>query len=576
MSRARALEATTRADAAIEDGVVRWRNAESVGGAGGKTSNKTKKAKKSKKKRGGNPGGGNVGDPEANAEKLDLSWSPADGYDGVDYGDDAPRKRTNENMKFVPPDAATADGSDLDDTGDDRDDEYYDGYIERPLGVSIPRPQKRCPYVIQTFQQQNEGVADLHFLREKYAAQSVNPNVFYRATALLFWKDFGAGHWGADQNKSISLPDLVLLHDAKYEDGTPMSPMSTWTWITGDQHLSNFGAWRNRGKEVVFSVNDFDEAAVFDFHVDVLRIAVSICDHGFDNGLDVRQVREALEAFTYAYVKTTIDYVGGDAELLFELNPRTSTGMLRDFLWDVEEKKSATKQMQKFTELGSDGARRFVRNEETRLIDVTKEVEDKIRAEINSKKYGATMMKMGWKVRGWDDDFFTVLDVARRVDSGIGSYGVDRYYVLLKGKDTSLDEDDENGASVILDVKYEPASAVARILDEDTKAWYACMFNNEADRAAQGQRRLTSYTDPFVGWIEIDGNSYSVRQRSPWKDSFDLETLTNHRAFVEFIEQIAIATATSVSHFVASFSSAFKMGFEFGSILHFSRYCLWA
>jgi uncharacterized protein (DUF2252 family) len=39
---------------------------------------------------------------------------------------------------------------------------------------------------------------------------------------------------------------------------------------------SNFGAWRNRGGEVVFSVNDFDEAAIYDFHIDVLRIAVSI------------------------------------------------------------------------------------------------------------------------------------------------------------------------------------------------------------------------------------------------------------------------------------------------------------
>ena len=45
---------------------------------------------------------------------------------------------------------------------------------------------------------------------------------------------------------------------AKQMDGTDLQPRSTWTWVTGDQHLSNFGAWRNRGGEVVFSVNDFD------------------------------------------------------------------------------------------------------------------------------------------------------------------------------------------------------------------------------------------------------------------------------------------------------------------------------
>ena len=157
---------------------------------------------------------------------------------------------------------------------------------------------------------------------------------------------------------------------------------------------------------------------------------------------------------------------------------------------------------------------------------------------------------------GWDDDFFTVLDVARRVGSGVGSYGVDRFYVLLKGEDMLIEEDqDVLSSSVILDIKYEPMSAVSRILNAlhpATKAWYDDMFFNEADRAAEAQRRLTSYTDPFVGWLIIDGDSYIVRQRSPYKHSFDddLATLTNHRAFAEFAEQIGIATATAVSIFV--------------------------
>jgi len=460
-------------------------------------------------------------------------------------------------------------GENVGDDGEDDDDDDDDFHIPNPRhhipsihnrtpshhNLTLPAPRARCPYVIQTFQQQNEGVTNLEFLREKYTAQSVDPNIFYRATALMFWKDFGAGYWGVDtdgdgRTKGIDLEDLVLLKEAKYYDGTPMSPMSTWTWITGDQHLSNFGAWRNRGGEVVFSVNDFDEAAIYDFHIDVLRVAVSICSHGFTNGLPVDRVEEALEAFTYAYVKTAIDYVGGDTALLFEMTPRTSTGVLRDFLWDTQENNSHSKQIEKFTEVGEDGVRRFTRSDKTRLVDVPPEIEEKVRAEIASKKYGASMMKMGWKVRGWDDDFFTVLDVARRVGSGIGSYGVDRFYVLLKGEDASLTAVDDGGdhASVILDIKFEPKSAVSRVLeevDQDTKAWYDVIFNNEADRSAQAQRHLTSFTDPFVGYIEIDGNPYNVRQRSPWKTSLDYGKLTDPRAFIEVIEQIAIITATS-------------------------------
>jgi hypothetical protein len=171
--------------------------------------------------------------------------------------------------------------------------------------IDVPEAGKRCAYVIDTFRAQNENFTDKRALGVKYRAQSTDFNVFYRATAILFWKDFGAGHWGRDQGRSINLDDLVALSDATYDDGiTPMSPMSTWTWTTGDQHLSNFGAWRNRGGEVVFSVNDFDEAAIFDFHIDVLRIAVSICNHGSTNGFGEKDLREALEAFTFTYVDT--------------------------------------------------------------------------------------------------------------------------------------------------------------------------------------------------------------------------------------------------------------------------------
>ena len=307
------------------------------------------------------------------------------GNDEITY----PKPILNYEPKLIPEDVI-AEATQIDES---KNTEFY-----KPMDV--PVAQKRCDYVIQTFEDQNIGVSH-DFLKDKYLAQSVNPNIFYRATALLFWKDFGGKHWGEDQNKSIDLKDLVLLDEAKYEDGiTPLSPMSTWTWITGDQHLSNFGAWRNRGGEVVFSVNDFDEAAIYDFHIDVLRIAVSICNHGFTNGLSVEQVSEALEAFTYKYVKTAIGYVGGDSALLYELTADTSTGVLRDFLVDVGKKKSQDKQLEKFTETGQDGERKFSLNNYTRLENVPKELEGKIRAEITSNKYGASLMKMGWRVRG--------------------------------------------------------------------------------------------------------------------------------------------------------------------------------
>ena len=146
------------------------------------------------------------------------------------------------------------------------------------------------------------------------------------------------------------------------------------------------------------------------------------------------------------------------------------------------------------------------------------------------------MMKTGWHVPTWSDEIFTILDVAARLGSGVGSFGVDRYYILIQGIDNN---------HVILDVKYEPPGAVAGVLSEDDKAWYQILFANDAARAVEGQRRLTSYTDPYTGWVLLNGKPFTVRERSPWKDSPDLDKLTEYRDFDTFIAHVAMATATS-------------------------------
>lgn len=155
--------------------------------------------------------------------------------------------------------------------------------------------------------------------------------------------------------------------------------------------------------------------------------------------------------------------------------------------------------------------------------------------------YGATLSKIGWHARTWSDDFFRVLDVAARVGSGVGSYGVGRFYVLLAGSDGPGKYLD----SVILDVKLEPPPAASKVLGRYDAAWYRTLFANEAARAVEAQRRLTSYTDPFTGWIHINGSAYVVRQRSPWKSGFALDALSSYADLAEFVQQIAVITATS-------------------------------
>ena len=120
----------------------------------------------------------------------------------------------------------------------------------------VPQAHKRCPWVVHLFTNRYSHVPR-QYLRQQYIVQSQDFNVFYRATAQIFWLDFAGGTWA---NLSFLEPHAVLANEH-----STFNEKKLWTWVTGDQHLSNFGAWKNRNNETVFGVNDFDEAAIYDF-----------------------------------------------------------------------------------------------------------------------------------------------------------------------------------------------------------------------------------------------------------------------------------------------------------------------
>ena len=115
---------------------------------------------------------------------------------------------------------------------------------------AAPEAKKRCEWISDHYSEKDSKLSkdDLH---TKYKAQGKDANSFYRATADLFWHDFVNGGWGEF--------DLLRLADP-LKDGSPLQRTSTWTWVTGDQHLSNFGAFHARDGDVVYGMNDFDEA----------------------------------------------------------------------------------------------------------------------------------------------------------------------------------------------------------------------------------------------------------------------------------------------------------------------------
>lgn len=54
------------------------------------------------------------------------------------------------------------------------------------------------------------------------------------------------------------------------------TPADTPTWIQGDMHFENFGAFQNESGDLVYDVNDFDEGYLGSYLYDLLRMSVSI------------------------------------------------------------------------------------------------------------------------------------------------------------------------------------------------------------------------------------------------------------------------------------------------------------
>jgi len=73
-----------------------------------------------------------------------------------------------------------------------------------------------------------------HIIKFKYDAIAQNAFRFLRGTCHLFYNDY------------------VHL--------TPVSDDTTSSWICGDLHLENFGAYKGSTGLVYFDVNDFDES----------------------------------------------------------------------------------------------------------------------------------------------------------------------------------------------------------------------------------------------------------------------------------------------------------------------------
>ena len=286
--------------------------------------------------------------------------------------------------------------------------------------------------------------------------------------------------------------------------------------IDGDAHLSNFGFYGTPQREVVFDLNDFDEVTVGPWEWDLKRLAASVNVAGRENGLNRRERAAAVQRTVEGYRlnMNRLEAMGlldiwylhahpGRLNPLVKIDPKSEAVFRKVLVKALATDNRAL--VAKVAERTSDGAWRF-REDPPVLTRVSVSTKTKVIDALN--RYASTLPRE----RGFMLSRYHVADVAHRV-VGVGSVGTRAYLVLLFG----------NGESdpLFLQVKEATPPAHAPYLPQLPKE-----FLHDGKRVVLGQKGLQASNDPMLGYTDIDGRHYYVRQMKNLKASIPIKWLT--------------------------------------------------
>ncbi|MBI5513701.1 MAG: DUF2252 family protein [Deltaproteobacteria bacterium] len=369
--------------------------------------------------------------------------------------------------------------------------------------------------------------------RQKYEAMRASPFAFFRGSAHLFHRDAFGGPSEAPgplRRSPFAAPDAV-------------------TWVLGDAHTANFGAFDDDRGQVVYDLNDFDEAWVASYVLDVWRLATSVALVAGENGTpDGAERAELLEALAEGYLSALEGFRGNDLERDAQVTEANAYGRLDEFLDEVARDRSRRELLDDWTLVS--GGRRRLRDDDPRLGAATADERAALAAGVTAYREGLTS-----DLRR-DAGYFRVLDVARRLDAGTGSLGTARYYLLVEGPSGSLHDDR------ILDVKRQGSPSFLRYLSSQARAAYGARFpeGRAGCRVASAQRAMLARADDHAGCLSALGGSFSVRERTPARETLDTRGLDSGPRLRHLVAQWASILAAAHARADRDFDPGYVQG----------------
>ena len=291
--------------------------------------------------------------------------------------------------------------------------------------------------------------------------------------------------------------------------------------VCGDAHLGNFGFYASPERDLVFDLNDFDEAHPGAWEWDLRRLVTSVWVAGRQNGSPEHACEEAAARCVSAY-REHMAYLA-EQPLLARSFERLDIGRLksnvtRDTLHQEikraakrARRRTSDRALPRFTER-RDGTRHIV--EEPPLITRLDPAQSDLIGEALDS-YLQTLPPHWARILAG----YSIIDVAHKV-VGVGSVGLRAYIALCQG--SSPDD------VVFLQLKQARRSVVARFVHGDS-AWHA----HQGQRVVEYQQALQTVSDPLLGWTTIGDHQFYVRQFRDMKgavavDGIDASALADY------------------------------------------------
>lgn len=343
-------------------------------------------------------------------------------------------------------------------------------------------------------------------LQKKLERMTASPFTFFRATFHLFAYDLQEG-WCRDR----TLVDV---------EGP----------IIGDLHTENFGAFRSISGDIVYDINDFDEATRGSYEIDLRRLTTSILLAGLDNGHSFGEgVREA-ELAARSYLET----VGRLAQVRNrkEFEKLTATREILNVLHEAEER-SRVEFIKKVAVQTKSG--RFALRRTDRLRPIKDAVKQELRKAVPEFLVHVLAPP---KARPTE---YKLHDIAFRF-SGVGSLGRARY-ALLFGK--GANEHDDWSTLRLIDWKESLISALDSRKPRSTE--------KRAQEVFAFTRSLELYPKRYLGFATIGTRSMQTKEIGANDARFDPKKMQDAMHFERAAEIFGNITARA--HLLGSIGS---------------------